>query len=138
MPTTNSGSRSESSPSFFSWRVDIASFWGRYEKELQLVACGEDRVVALRDCSSEFRGDPLVGHNKALAQGNRGLPTQHSASTAVLTVASAHALRSRKVVTDFDFLSGSISNHLHQLVDRDQFRCSKIQRLVVVGSHDAL
>src|SRR5580693_166277 len=67
---------------------------------------------------------------------DRRFPAQHFPSTGVVAVASPDSLRTAEVVSLVDTLARGACDHLHQLVNGDQFIGTQVQGLAVVGSHD--
>src|ERR1700732_1895213 len=67
---------------------------------------------------------------------DRRFPAQHFPRTGVVAIASPDSLRTAEVVSLVDALARGACDHLHQLVNGDQFIGTQVQGLAVVRSHN--
>src|SRR6201992_1958955 len=91
-----------------------------------------------RSRGGELRCNPVVGWSDSFAQHDPRLPLQHRAQPRIVTVATAYALRFGEVVRQRDLLPGCFDYDFGELVDTDQFVGAEIERLFVIGPHDAM
>ena len=84
---------------------------------------------------AQFFLDPGISFLQSLAEENFRFPAQSLAQATVVAIASANALRPGEVVALADFLAGSFSDQIHQLIDGDQFVGSEVEGIVVARRH---
>src|ERR1035437_5785720 len=89
-----------------------------------------------RSLGENLGSNPLVCNGQPLLQPDGGFPTQYFTQTSIVTVPTAHALRSSKVVSLRDPFASDPRHHIDQLVNRYEFIRSQIERVAVVRSHD--
>src|SRR5579884_1187505 len=82
-------------------------------------------------------GDPGVGRAQAVAKPNGRLPAERGPQVAVVAVAAAHALRRRQIVPQMNLLSGDAGHNAEQLVDGHQLVAAEVERVSVIGLHQA-
>src|SRR5690242_10820314 len=103
----------------------------------KLVSCNSHSFFLVPSLFTQFAGDPRVSDRQPFAQQNLWFPAKNLAKPAIVAVAAAYTLRTAQVVTLGQFLAGNIRDDIHQLIDGHQFVCTEVERVAIIGSHDA-
>ena len=82
--------------------------------------------------------DPSIGGAEPVAEGRRRFPSEDLTQQRIVGVASPHSLRTRYVLRADVPLAGHLDDEVCQLVDGHHLVGAEVERLGVVGLHDAV
>src|SRR5579871_2061410 len=95
---------------------------------------GETWVAAAAD---QLVVHPLVRLLEAILKRDRRLPPQDLLDAGVVTIPTAHALRSTEIVDTLQLDAGDVLNDVDELVDTDEPAAAQIEGVSIAALHDA-